>query len=200
MRGITDRRLLRAFNKVERHRFVREEIQPRAYDDMPLDIGHGQRLAPPYTVALMTYVVGPGYDKKVLEVGTGSGYHAAVLAELFKSVYTIELLEPMGREAKKRLERLGYENITFKIGDGYKGWEKHAPFDAIIVNCSEDHIPQPLMEQLADGGKLIIPVSYDTYVQELVLLEKNRDKKAGWKKTRLVAVVFPRLVRKVKNR
>jgi protein-L-isoaspartate(D-aspartate) O-methyltransferase len=192
-RGITDKRLLNAFLKVKRHMFVKPELRKDAYNDSYLDIGEGQTISEPYIVAIMTYAVAPEYNKKVLEIGTGSGYHAAILAELVKNVYTIELIEKLGKEAKKRLDSLGYKNIKFKIGDGTKGWEKYAPFDGIIVTCPEDHIPPPLINQLAVGGRMIIPVSYSFKVQELILIEKESN--GNLKKTNLIPVEFVPLIR-----
>lgn len=192
-RGIVDRRVLNAFDKVERHRFVRFDLQEYAYRDAELDIGEGQTISEPYVVAIMTQAISPEYDKKVLEIGTGSGYHAAVLAELVDTVYTIERLEKLGKKARQRLNNLGYKNIKYKIGDGYEGWEKYAPFDGIIVTCSDDHIPQPLWEQLAVGGRMIIPVRYSSQVQELILLEKKPDGSA--KKLHLIPVQFVPLIR-----
>jgi len=193
-RGITDKRVLNAFLKVKRHLFVRAELRDKAYGDFTLDIGEGQEMSRPYIVAIMTYAIALGNNKKVLEIGTGSGYHAAVLAELTKYVYTIELLEPLAKKAKKRLDSMGYKNIKFKIGDGYEGWEEYAPYDGIIVTCSDDRIPQPLINQLAVGGRLIIPVRYAHNVQELILLEK--DSKGRLKKTHLIPVqAFPSLIR-----
>jgi protein-L-isoaspartate(D-aspartate) O-methyltransferase len=187
-RGITDKRILDAFIKVRRHLFVDSVERSKAYGDFRLDIGEGQEVSRPYIVAIMTLAVGPEYNKKVLEIGTGSGYHAAVLAELVKHVYTIEVFESLAKKARKRLDSMGYKNITFKIGDGYKGWEQYAPYDGIIVTCHEDHIPQPLIDQLAVGGRMIIPVSYSSSTeQELILLEKI-DSKGTLKKTNLIPV------------
>lgn len=186
-RGITDKRILDAFIKVRRHLFVEPVRRSKAYGDFRLDIGEDQKVSRPYIVAIMTLAVGPEYNKKVLEIGTGSGYHAAVLAELVKHVYTIEVFESLAKKARRRLNSMGYKNITFKIGDGYKGWEQYAPYDGIIVTCHEDHIPQPLIDQLAVGGRMIIPVSYSSTVQELILLEKI-DSKGTLKKTNLIPV------------
>lgn len=208
-RGITDKRLLKAFRKVKRHLFVRKELRYKAYGDYSLDIGEGQQLSQPYIVAFMTYAIDPNPKhphadttqetkrpkKKVLEIGTGSGYHAAILAELFDSVYTIEVLETLGQDARNRLDLMGYKNIKVKIGDGYEGWKEHAPYDAIIVTCSEDHIPRPLIDQLAIGGRLIIPVMYSTNIQELVLLEKIGNRRSDWKKTQLFPVDFSPIIR-----
>jgi protein-L-isoaspartate(D-aspartate) O-methyltransferase len=192
-RGITEKRLLDAFLKVERHLFVKPELRKKAYNDSFLDIDEGQTISEPYIVAIMTYAVAPEYDKKVLEIGTGSGYHAAILAELVKNVYTIELIDALGKKAKKRLDSLGYKNIKFKIGDGFKGWQEYAPYDGIIVTCPEDHIPTPLIDQLAVGGRMIIPVSYSSKVQELILIEK--DAGGELKKTNLIPVQFVPLIR-----
>ena len=192
-RGITDKRVLNAFLNVKRHLFVKKELRDKAYDDVTLDIGEDQVVSRPYIVAVMTYAVAPDKNKKVLEIGTGSGYHAAILAQLAKYVYTIELLEPLAKKAKKRLDSMGYKNIKFKIGDGYEGWEEYAPYDGIIVTCSEDHIPQPLINQLAVGGRLIIPVRYALNMQELILLEK--DSKGQLKKTHLIPVQAVPLIR-----
>jgi protein-L-isoaspartate(D-aspartate) O-methyltransferase len=192
-RGITDKRVLNAFSRVKRHLFVKAELRDKAYGDFTLDIGQDQEVSPPYMVAVMTYAIAPNHNKKVLEIGTGSGYHAAVLAELTKYVYTIELLEPLAKKAKKLLDSMGYKNIKFKIGDGYEGWEEYAPYDGIIVTCSEDHIPQPLINQLAVGGRLIIPVRYAFNMQELILLEK--DSKGQLKKTHLIPVQVVPLIR-----
>jgi protein-L-isoaspartate(D-aspartate) O-methyltransferase len=192
-RGITDKRVLNAFLNVKRHLFVKKELWNKAYDDVNLDIGEDQVVSRPYIVAVMTYAVAPDNNKKVLEIGTGSGYHAAILAELTKYVYTIELLEPLAKKAKKRLDSMGYKNIKFKIGNGYEGWEEYAPYDGIIVTCSEDHIPQPLINQLAVGGRLIIPIRYALNMQELILLEK--DSKGQLKKTHLIPVQAVPLIR-----
>lgn len=192
-KGFSDKRLLEAFTRVKRHLFVKPELRDKAYDDCSLDIGEGQTMSQPYIVAIMTSVVSPTYNKKVLEIGTGSGYSTAILAELVQNVYTIELIESLGVQAKERLDAMGYKNIKFKIGDGYEGWLKYAPYDGIIVTCSEDHIPQALIDQLAVGGRMIIPVSYSTEVQELVLLEKLED--GSLKKTSLIPVEFVPLIR-----
>jgi protein-L-isoaspartate(D-aspartate) O-methyltransferase len=192
-RGITDKRLKEAFMNVERHLFVRPELRSKAYGNYILDIGEDQAVSEPYIVAIMTYVVGLEYDKKVLEIGTGSGYHSAILAELVKHVYTIERIESLAKTAKNRLDTMGYKNIIFKIGDGYEGWKEHAPFDAILVTCSEDHIPAPLKEQLAVGGRLIIPFSYAPTVKELILLEKESN--GNFRKTHLIPVQAVPLIR-----
>ncbi len=192
-RGIIDKRILNAFLKVKRHLFVPPEYIFQAYDDKPLPIGYGQTISQPYIVAIMTYVIAPDYNKKVLEIGTGSGYQAAILAELVKEVYTIEIKKEIALKAKSRLLKMGYKNIKFKIGDGYIGWKKYAPFDGIIVTCSPDHIPPPLIEQLAVGGKMVIPVRYTSNIQELILIEKTKDNKL--KRTNLIPVQFVPLIR-----
>jgi len=169
-RGIKDKRLLEAMFKVKRHLFVPAHFQNLAYSDRPLPIGEGQTISQPYIVAIMTELLNLNGDEKVLEIGTGSGYQAAILAELAKEVYTIEILKLLAEQSEKILNDLGYKNIVVKCGDGYRGWEEHAPFDAIIVTCAPPYIPQPLFDQLAEGGRMIIPVG--TLWQELKLLEK----------------------------
>jgi len=151
-RGIRDCKVLEAMAKVPRHEFVPEAYRDMAYSDTPLPIGEGQTISQPYIVALMTEALELNPGDRVLEVGTGSGYHAAVLSEIAKEVYTIEIIESLGRTAEERLKRLGYKNVKVRIGDGYLGWQEYAPFDAIIVTCAPEHIPQPLVEQLAEGG------------------------------------------------
>ncbi len=174
-RGISDPVVLKAFRKVERHRFVLPENVSRAYNDYPLPIDEGQTISQPYIVAFMTEELKLRRKDRVLEIGTGSGYQAAILAEICDSVFTIEIFEKLGEKANSLFTELGYDNIYSKIGDGYKGWKEHAPFDAIIVTCSPTHIPQPLKDQLAEGGRMIIPVgSYPG--QTLILLEKRNGK------------------------
>ncbi len=171
-RDIRDARVLAAMAKVPRHEFVPESLRDQAYDDRPLPIGHDQTISQPYIVAFMTERLRPDKADRVLEIGTGSGYQAAVLAELVAEVYSIEIVDPLARQARATLERLGYRNIHLKSGDGYQGWKEHAPFDAIIVTCAPDHVPQPLVDQLKEGGRMIVPVG-ESYNQELVLLEKR---------------------------
>lgn len=171
-RGIDNPLVLTALNKVKRHLFVPDQYRDRAYGDFPLPIGEGQTISQPYIVALMTQVLEPDSGMRVLEIGTGSGYQAAILAEICGAVYTIEIVESLGKSARKRLSELGYTNINVKIGDGYQGWKEHAPFDAIIVTCSPTHIPGPLQAQLAEGGKMIVPVG-ERYNQRLMLLTKK---------------------------
>ncbi len=173
-RGVKDPRVLSAMLKVERHRFVPKEFQPSSYADQPLPIGEGQTISQPYIVALMTELLELKGDEKVLEIGTGSGYQAAILAELAKEVYSIEIVESLAISAKKLLQELGYQNIQVKIGDGYLGWPEAAPFDAIIVTCAPDHIPKPLIEQLKEGGRMVVPVG--TYSQELKKIVKRSGK------------------------
>jgi protein-L-isoaspartate(D-aspartate) O-methyltransferase len=173
--GISSPRVLEAMRTVPRHEFVRPSLRRAAYMDHALDIGHKQTISPPYIVAYMTETLDPQPDDRVLEIGTGSGYQAAILGELVKEVYSIEILEPLGKQAASRLERLGYKNVFTKIGDGYLGWPEHAPFDKIIVTCSPESIPAPLVEQLKEGGKMIIPLG-ERYQQVFHLLEKQDGK------------------------
>jgi protein-L-isoaspartate(D-aspartate) O-methyltransferase len=173
-RGVGDKRVLRAMETVERHRFVPPAAVDYAYRDTPLSIGHGQTISQPYIVALMTEVLQLRPEDRVLEIGTGSGYQAAVLAELVAEVYSIEIVPDLGHEAADRLARLGYDNVTVMVGDGYKGWPEHAPFDAVIVTAAPPKIPQALVDQLADGGRMVVPVG--THYQELIVIEKNDGK------------------------
>jgi protein-L-isoaspartate(D-aspartate) O-methyltransferase len=170
-RGVTNQKVLTVLRTVERHKFVPPEYRSQAYDDCPLPIGQGQTISQPYIVALMTEMLDPDSTKKILEIGTGSGYQAAVLAMLCDTVYTIEINKVLGSRAAKLLAELGYTNITVKTGDGYKGWQEHAPFDGIIVTCAPTHVPQPLKEQLKEGGRMVIPVG-EAGAQELFLFVK----------------------------
>jgi protein-L-isoaspartate(D-aspartate) O-methyltransferase len=167
--------VLAAMNKVERHRFVPTAQQRHAYENRPLPIGHGQTISQPYIVALMTGLLEPQSNHRVLEIGTGSGYQAAVLAELVREVYTIEIIEPLGRDARERLARLGYRNVDVRIGDGYYGWPEHGPFDGIVVTAAATHVPPPLVRQLKPGGKMVIPVGASFLTQYLLLVEKLPD-------------------------
>jgi len=171
-RGITDSRVIKAMRKVERHLFIPEGAKRFAYTDGPLSIGEGQTISQPYIVAYMTECLSLRPDMKVLEIGTGSGYQAAILAEIVDEVYTIEIVETLGLHSKKLLADLGYDNIFVKLGDGYEGWDEHAPYDAIIVTCAPNRIPEPLKEQLAEGGRMIIPVGGSS-IQYLILNTKR---------------------------
>jgi protein-L-isoaspartate(D-aspartate) O-methyltransferase len=172
--GISDR-VLEAVSRVPRHEFVPAKLVGAAYQDRPLPIGYGQTISQPYIVALMTELAEVGTDDVVLEVGTGSGYQAAILSHLAKQVYTIEIVEPLARVSAERLEHLGLTNVEVKAGDGYKGWPAHAPFDAIVVTAAPAKIPAPLIEQLAPGGRLVIPVGPRGATQYLTVVEKNAD-------------------------
>lgn len=170
-------RVMRAIAKVPRHEFVPASMQDDAYENRPLPIGHGQTISQPYIVALMTELVSPDPNDAVLEIGTGSGYQAAVLAELVDRVYSVEIVPPLGTEAAQRLQRLGYENIETRIGDGYYGWPDAAPFDAIVVTAAASHIPPPLVQQLRPGGTMLIPVGSRFQVQQLTLVSKDESGK-----------------------
>ncbi len=168
-----DPRVMQAMRQVPRHEFVPVEEKPYAYENRPLPIGHGQTISQPYIVALMTDLLRPKPTHRVLEIGTGSGYQAAILAELTGEVFTLEIIEELGQQAKQRLQHLGYPNVTSRIGDGYYGWEKQAPFDAIVVTAAASHIPAPLLKQLKPGGRMVIPVGGRFQVQQLMLIEKT---------------------------
>jgi protein-L-isoaspartate(D-aspartate) O-methyltransferase len=185
-RGINDPEVLDAMRTVKRHHFVPKQYRSRAYRDGPLSIGHGQTISQPYIVALMTEKLQLDENDKVLEIGTGSGYQAAVLAEITPHVYSIEIVEELAIRARETLRQQGYSNVHLKIGDGFKGWKKHAPFDGIIVTCSPSDVPEPLKQQLAEGGRMIIPVG-GPYIQQLVLLKK---KKGEIKKSNISGVRF----------
>jgi protein-L-isoaspartate(D-aspartate) O-methyltransferase len=174
-RGIQNPGVLDAMATVPRHEFVPKALQNAAYWDEPLPIGYGQTISQPFIVAFMTEKLDPKTTDRVLEIGTGSGYQAAVLSRLVAEVYTIEIVEPLAKRAEADLKRLGYNNAKVLAGDGYKGWPDHAPFDAIIVTCAPDHVPQPLIEQLRDGGRMIIPVGPPGN-QQLYLLQKHGTK------------------------
>jgi protein-L-isoaspartate(D-aspartate) O-methyltransferase len=170
-RGLRSRPLLAAMRRVPRHRFVPEAYARLAYDDGPLPIGHGQTISQPYVVAFMTDALALSGTEKVLEIGTGSGYQTAVLAELGARVWTVEIVEPLAREARERLHELGYRAIAFRVGDGHQGWPEEAPFDAILVTAAPDHVPQPLLDQLAVGGRMILPLG--DFFQRLVLIRRT---------------------------
>jgi len=184
-RGVKDKRVLAAVSKVERHLFVPENLQKQAYQDEPLPIGYGQTISQPYIVAYMTEQLELNGDEKVLEIGTGSGYQAAILGELAMEVYTIEIVPELGEIANQRLSNLEYTNVHVRIGDGYNGWPERAPFDAVIVTAAPDHIPPPLVDQMKIGGRLIIPVG--DYSQELLLMVKTEK---GIEKKRKIPVRF----------
>ena len=167
--------VMQSLGTVRRHEFVPARQQSFAYENRPLPIGHGQTISQPYIVALMTDLIEPDRDFVVLEIGTGSGYQAAILARLVTHVYSIEIIEALADETTARLARLGYDNVTTKLGDGYHGWEEHAPFDAIVVTAAASHVPPPLVQQLRPGGRMIIPVGGRFMTQQLLLLEKTDD-------------------------
>jgi protein-L-isoaspartate(D-aspartate) O-methyltransferase len=171
-RGINDARVLAAMAKVPREEFVTPESRAASYEDGPLPIGYAQTISQPYIVAFMTEQLRPKPSDRVLEVGTGSGYQAAILAELVSEVYSIEIVEPLAKNAEATLQRLGYKNVHLKIGDGYQGWPEVGPFDAIIVTCAPEKVPQALIAQLKDGGRMVIPVG-ERFAQQLYLLEKR---------------------------
>ena len=175
-RGVTDQDVLAAMERVPRHEFVPEQYRDQAYEDYPLPIGYGQTISQPYIVALMTELLQLTNTDRVLEVGTGSGYQAAILAEIVAEVYTIEIIQELAAEARERLKRLGYHNVHVRHGDGYYGWEEHAPYDAIIVTAAPDHIPQPLVQQLRDGARMVIPVGPPGGYQTLWLVTKEKGK------------------------
>jgi protein-L-isoaspartate(D-aspartate) O-methyltransferase len=184
-RGVKDKLVLAAMRKVPRHLFVAEDLRDIAYTDGPLPIGEEQTISQPYIVALMTELLGLKGGERVLEIGTGSGYQAAILAEIAKEVYTIEIICPLAEKAEKRLKEMGYKNITVRCADGYQGWKEHAPFDGVIVTAAPDHIPQPLVDQLKIGGRLVIPVG-DLF-QELMVVTKTEK---GIKKENIIPVRF----------
>ncbi len=168
-----DPRVIKAMLKVPRHEFVKPRLQPYAYENRPLPIGYGQTISQPYIVAIMTDLIKPQASQRILEIGTGSGYQAAVLAELVNQVFTIEIIKPLANQAGQRLKRLNYKNIINKQGDGYYGWQEFAPFDAIVVTAAASHIPPPLLKQLKPGGRMIIPVGSRFMTQQLLLVHKN---------------------------
>ena len=174
-RGVTDRRVLEGMRKIPRHLFVDDSLKGRAYGDHPLPIGEGQTISQPYVVAWMTEALNLKSSDRVLEIGTGSGYQAAVLAEIVKEVYTIEIRKGLKEKATELLGFLGYKNVQTKYADGYFGWKEHAPFDAIIITASANHIPPPLIKQLKEGGRLIIPLGSTLYYQTLTLVTKKDD-------------------------
>ncbi|MEE9127842.1 MAG: protein-L-isoaspartate(D-aspartate) O-methyltransferase [Planctomycetota bacterium] len=172
-RGIRHQGVLAAMRRIPRHRFVPESLSARAYNDGPLPIGHDQTISQPYVVAFMTEALELGGDEKVLEIGTGSGYQAAILGQVARQVFTIEIVDPLAKSAGKLLAEMGYENIHVRSGDGYRGWPEKAPFDAIMVTAAPDHVPKPLVDQLRVGGRMILPVG--DYSQELMLIRKTKN-------------------------
>jgi protein-L-isoaspartate(D-aspartate) O-methyltransferase len=192
-RGVTDPAVLRAMREIPRHMFVPPASRTHAYEDRPLPIGHGQTISQPYIVAYMTEVLGVRPTHRVLEIGTGSGYQAAILGRLARQVWSIEIIPALGTGAAALLRGAGFANVTVKVGDGYGGWPEHAPFDRIIVTAAPDHVPQPLVQQLAVGGRLVIPVGPAGGFQELLLIEKGA---AGVVEKKTIPVVFVPLVRK----
>jgi protein-L-isoaspartate(D-aspartate) O-methyltransferase len=175
-RDVKDKRVLAAIHKVDRERFIPEDVQSDAYADRALSIGYGQTISQPYIVALMTELLELRGQERVLEIGTGSGYQAAILAELAKEVYSIEIVPELAEPAAKRLQELGCSNVATRLGDGYHGWPEKAPFDAIIVTCSPDHVPAPLADQLTEGGRLVIPVGPWPNPQKLIQMTKREGK------------------------
>jgi protein-L-isoaspartate(D-aspartate) O-methyltransferase len=173
--GEIDPSVLDAMRQVPRHELVPEDVRHAAYENRPLPIGHRQTISQPYIVALMTSLAKPAKNHVALEVGTGSGYQAAVLSRLVAQVYSIELVEPLARNATERLKALGFDNVTVRQGDGYKGWPEHAPFDAIVVTAAASHIPPALIEQLKPGGRMVIPVGERFSIQHLMLVDKDPD-------------------------
>jgi protein-L-isoaspartate(D-aspartate) O-methyltransferase len=192
-RGVSNAAVIEAMKKVPRHLFIPKEYEDEAYNDYPLPIGHGQTISQPYIVAYMSEVLKPGSKMKALEIGTGSGYQAAVLAEIVSKVYTIEIVPELAKEADERLKKLGYKNIICKYGDGYQGWPEFAPFDIIIVTAAAEKIPQPLIDQLAENGRLVIPVGAPSGVQELQLVTKKKGKTETKNLTFVRFVPFKRL-------
>jgi protein-L-isoaspartate(D-aspartate) O-methyltransferase len=194
-RGIEDERVLAAMRRVPRHEFVPPGAREDAYADGPLAIGHGQTISQPYVVAAMTEALGLRGGERVLEIGTGSGYQAAVLAELGVEVYSIEIVEALAQRARADLERLGYTGVHLRVGDGYRGWPEAAPFDAILVTAAPDHVPEPLVEQLAEGGRLVLPLGAG--VQDLIRITRSAD---GLRRETLFAVRFVPMTGEARDR
>jgi protein-L-isoaspartate(D-aspartate) O-methyltransferase len=193
-RGISEPDVLQAMQDVPRHSFVPESLRDQAYDDGPLAIGSGQTISQPYIVALMTSLLELDGDEKVLEIGTGSGYQAAVLSRLVRDVYSVEIREELSRKAQQTLESLGYTNVHLRIGDGYQGWPEQAPFDGILVTAAPADIPQPLIDQLKEGGRLVIPVG--EFFQDLLVLTKTAE---GIEKREIIPVRFVPMIGEVEK-
>ena len=192
-RGVKDEDVLSVMRDVPRHLFIDESLWPKAYSDGPLPIGHGQTISQPYIVAFMTELLRPDTHHMVLEIGTGSGYQAAVLAKLVHHVYTIEIVPELGRNAKAALKRLGYDNISVRVGDGYKGWPEEEPFDRIIVTAAPEKVPEALVDQLKPGGRMVLPVGPRWWGQDLLVIEKNERGKVVRKNT--IPVRFVPMIR-----
>jgi len=195
LRGIKDERVLAAMAKVPREEFIPMDARADAYEDGPLPIGYDQTISQPYIVAFMTEQLRPKPSDRVLEIGSGSGYQAAILAELVADVYTIDIVEPLAKTAEATLQRLGYKNVHIKVGDGYNGWPEEMPFDAIIVTCAPEKVPQPLVDQLKNGGRMVIPVG-ERFAQQLYLLEK---KNGQMKESVILPVRFVPMLREKKK-
>lgn len=189
-RGVKDPLVIKAMRKVQRHLFVEEALKHRAYEDYPLPISDGQTISQPYIVALMTELLELKGGEKVLEIGTGSGYQSAILAEVVKTVYSVERIPSLGKKAREVLDGLGYHNVMIKVGDGTYGWKEMAPFDGIMVTAGAPEVPEPLLEQLKDGGKLVVPVG-DVFSQDLIIVKKEgaRFKKSGYGGVRFVKLI-----------
>jgi protein-L-isoaspartate(D-aspartate) O-methyltransferase len=193
-RGVDNPEVVRAMGEVPRHAFVPEHLQSQAYVDGPLAIGSGQTISQPYIVALMTELLELDGDEKILEIGTGSGYQAAVLARVAREVYTVEIREELGKQAEQRLAELGYDNIHLRIGDGYQGWPEQAPFDGIMVTAAPATVPQPLIDQLKEGGRLVIPVG--DYFQDLLVITKTAD---GVEQREIIPVRFVPMIGEIED-
>ena len=192
-RGVKDEDILSVMQDVPRHLFIDESLWPKAYSDGPLPIGHGQTISQPYIVAFMTELLRPDTHHMVLEIGTGSGYQAAVLAKLVHHVYTIEIVPELGRNAKTTLKRLSYDNISVRVGDGYKGWPEEEPFDRIIVTAAPEKVPEALIDQLKPGGRMVLPVGPRWWGQDLLVIEKDERGKVVRKNT--IPVRFVPMIR-----
>ena len=192
-RGVKDEDILSVMQNVPRHLFIDESLWPKAYSDGPLPIGHGQTISQPYIVAFMTELLRPDTHHMVLEIGTGSGYQAAVLAKLVHHVYTIEIVPELGHDAKTALKRLGYDNISVRVGDGYKGWPEEEPFDRIIVTAAPEKVPEALIDQLKPGGRMVLPVGPRWWGQDLLVIEKDERGKVVRKNT--IPVRFVPMIR-----